>query len=137
VAFAAAGAGALAAPHAQSHVACAVLPVNAALSDKAQSSVERFAHRDAAPPRDYNAGWHDCLSVRRCVNFLGAHDGVGGGDGPCPIAGRLVSRDGSAALSIAQRLMIDMCGLEVPANLRRVAGGRTKPPPLHLERNQR
>ena len=104
---------------------------------RAEDKAARFEHLDGAPPRDYNAGWHDSLSVRRCVNFHGEHDGVGGGDGPCPNAGRLVSRDGSASISIAQRLLIDMCGLDVPANLRRVAGGRTKPPPLRLERTQR
>ena len=105
--------------------------------ERAAEKAARFAGLGAAP-RDYAADWHDCLSVRRCVNFSGAGDGVGGASGvPCANAGRLVSRDGNAALNLVGRGLIDMLGLEVPAHFRKVAGGRPKPPALRLERTVR
>jgi hypothetical protein len=84
------------------------------------------------PPRPPGRLWRDCASVRRCVNFDGS--AAGGGGTPCPDAGRYVSRDGGAALHIGVRGMIDVCGLPVPAHLRRAATRRAKPPPLCIER---
>jgi len=104
---------------------------------RAAARAERFAEAGGParrPPR--GPLWRDSLSVRRCVNFCGGGD-FGGGAAPCARAGRLVSRDGSAARHIGIVGMMNVCGLDLPAYLRPTRTKRAKPPALRVERTAR
>jgi hypothetical protein len=102
---------------------------------RAEAKAEYWATSGRGDGRAPHAAphWHDSMSVRRCANF----DGVDGG-APCVNAGKLVSRDGNAALQMVRRTVGDVCGLPVPTDLRpSQVGRRVKPPPLRLARTVR